>query len=57
MSEPQAYGALPHFLSGFALGQYRAICGSLTLDEGGVTYLPEAVQYLLLHHLQRDSSS
>lgn len=35
MSEPQAFVAIPHFLSGFALDQYRAVSGSLTVDEGG----------------------
>ncbi|CAN8070507.1 unnamed protein product [Agarophyton chilense] len=47
MSEPQAFLSLPHFLKGFALEQYRSVCGSLTADEGGVTSWPEAVQYLL----------
>lgn len=47
MSEPQAYVSLSHFLSGYALEQYRAVCGSLALDEGGVTNWPVAVQCLL----------
>ncbi|CAN8062282.1 unnamed protein product [Agarophyton chilense] len=47
MSEPQEFGSLPNFLKGFALEQYRSVCGSLTADEGGDNSWTEAVQYLL----------
>lgn len=43
----QAYVAFPNFLCEFALDQYRAVPSSLTVDEGGVTNWPEALQYLL----------
>lgn len=44
MSEAQVFVALPNFLQGFALQQCRGVSGSLTVEEGGVTKWPEAVQ-------------
>lgn len=48
MSEAQAFKGLPHFLSGFALLQYRSGIGFLIVNEGGVNNWPGVVQYLPL---------
>lgn len=48
MSEAQAFIALPHFLTGFALSQFEAVRDTSVIgDIGGVNCWPEAVQYLL----------
>ena len=46
MSEAQAFIALPKVLSGHAQEQFNAVRGA-SVEEGGVSCRPEAVQYLL----------
>ncbi len=55
MSEAQPYLALPHFLKGFALNQFKSARDTTTYANGGDTCWPEAVQYL--HRLYTSSSA
>lgn len=52
MSEAQAFVTLTSFLLGFHLSQYSSVVGMTPSTEGGVTYWPEAVRYLVINYPQ-----